>query len=250
LGLPPFHHISERSSQQHGETHLDFRLDPRIIPLHFTLRAATPSLFWSRRGTLIEIFRPSNTPLVLTFGIPNSLNPDLVRSIDVFVEKGLSLDTAKRKDLNQDFDVVLRAPDPTFYDPTEKTLVLHPLHGDGYKHGDPGYGGSWYSYPIIEIEGPFEDPTITNIVTGEKLALTYHVAAGETVTIDTNYGVKTVMNQAGTNLIGYLTDDSDLATFRLVHDSVEGNDLSINGTVPAGGATSVTFSYYDRFIGI
>ena len=147
---------------------------------------------------------------------------------------------------------MLFAPDPTFYDPTLVTDVTARVADPSHVHTTLSYTGTWLSYPIIEIDGPIEDPSIYNPDNGEKLALTYHVAEGETVTIDTSYGKKTVKNGAGTNLIGYLTSNSDLATFHIQHENISGyaNIYTISGTVPAGKTAHVTFKYYNRFIGI
>ena len=109
LGMSPFHRLAERSSQQHGETDLGFRLDPRTFKFQLTLRAATPTLYYTRRAELLTIFRPSDTPFVLQFTLPDGS----IRCIDCYLEKGLTFDTAKRKALTQEAELVLRAPDPT-----------------------------------------------------------------------------------------------------------------------------------------
>lgn len=250
LGMAPFHRLSERSSQQHGETDLGFRLDPRVFKLHLSLRAATPTQYYSYRSALLQLFRPSNTPFTLAFTLPNGSNPSLVRYITCYLNKGLVFDTAQRKALVQEADIELLAPDPTFFDPTQRTATLTLTPELPLQDLSISYAGNWSSYPKIEITGPLEDPLITNTSTNEKLSLTYHLAAGEVVTIDTAYGVKTVKNGAGTNLIGKLTSDSDLATFHIDHELVGSNVLQCSGVVPAGQHAHVTVKYYDRFIGI
>jgi hypothetical protein len=263
LGMAPFHRLAERSSQQHGETDLGFRLDPRIFKFQLTLRAATPTLYYARRAELLSIFRPSTSPFVLQFTLPDGS----LRCIDCFLEKGLSFDTAKRKALTQEADLVLRAPDPTFYDPAMKTLALSWNDAQGllFPFTFPlifgvdsatilsliALTGDWLSYPKIIITGPITWPWITNSTTGELLLLQYAISAGESVTIDTAFGYKTVKNNSNVNLINYLSTTSDLATFHLDHELRAGdNELSIAGAAIDPLQTQVIFQYYERYIGI
>ena len=251
FGIAPFHRFSERSSQQHGVTDLGYRLDPRLVTLQMTFRAATPDLYWSYRDALCQVFRPSNQVYTFYAVIPNGVNPDITRSLDCYLHKGLSFDTAKRKGLNQDFEVVLFAPDPTWYDPTLRTDTIQINEGSATVHLQMTFAGTWRVYPQIVIVGPIQNPKIINYFTNETLELAYSVAEGDTVTIETAYGKKTVKNVAGTNLISKLTDASDLATFHIdPEDYTLHNRMDISGTVPAGKHAHVTFNYYDRFIGI
>jgi hypothetical protein len=251
LGMAPSHRITERNSQQHGETDLGFRLDPRLFSLRLSVRCESPTEYYYYRSQLLTIFRPSNDPIILAFTLPNGTNPDLVRRIKCYIEKGLTFDTSKRKSLVQQADVVLRAPDPTFYNPTQTTNSLTLTSDEPQQNLALSYTGTWLCYPVIEIVGPITNPVILNTGTDEKLALTYAVGGSETVTIDTAFGVKTVTNGAGDNLIGKLTDDSDLATFHLDHEiEAGGNIMTCYGTIAGGQHAHINFKYYERFIGI
>ncbi len=115
------------------------------------------------------------------------------------------------------------------------------------------YTGTWLTYPKIIITGPLNDAVITNQETGDKLQLDYHIPSGRTVTIDLSYGVKTVVDDLGTNLIGVLSSDSDLATFHIAPDpeANEGvNHISVAGTGESAGTTQVEVQFYNRYIGI
>ncbi len=118
------------------------------------------------------------------------------------------------------------------------------------------YLGTWNSFPTIDVTGPWDNFTITNSATLETLDLGYNIGSGETVTFNLGYGVKSVINQNGTNLIGSLATDSDLATFHLTPDaeittgladginpmSVSGNNLDAN--------SNLVVSWFTRYIGI
>jgi hypothetical protein len=115
------------------------------------------------------------------------------------------------------------------------------------------YAGTWLSYPKIIITGPLNDAVITHLETGEKLQLDYHIPAGRVVTIDLAYGEKTVKDDLGTNLIGVLTSDSDLATFHIAPDpEVSGglNHISVVGTGESVGVTQVEIQFLNRYFGI
>lgn len=115
------------------------------------------------------------------------------------------------------------------------------------------YVGTWLAYPTLVITGPLSGGTITNAATGEKLHFNYDVADGETVTVNLNYGEKSVTNQNGRNLIHTLTYDSDLSTFHLAPaPEVTGgvNTLNIFGANVLAGRTSITVQYNTRYIGI
>jgi hypothetical protein len=90
-----------------------------------------------------------------------------------------------------------------------------------------------------------------NQYTGEKLSfLGKTVNAGEIITIDTRYGYKTIYDATAATRFDLLTSDSNLSTFRLAADSVQGfNNIKVTGT-SVTAATSVTLSFYNRYIGI
>jgi hypothetical protein len=113
------------------------------------------------------------------------------------------------------------------------------------------YEGDWYSYPIITINGPIANPVITNTTTGDILDFTGGtVGTAETWVIDTRYGFKSALSGT-TSVERYLSNDSDLATFRLAPDPVVTggtNVVTVSGTA-MGSATQVTLAYYNRYMG-
>ncbi len=118
------------------------------------------------------------------------------------------------------------------------------------------YEGTWNAFPTIDVTGPWDNFTITNGATLETLDFGYNIAAGETVTFDLAYGVKSVTNQSGTNLIGSLSTDSDLASFHLTPDAevttglADGvNPMTVTGTNLDENSILV-LSWYTRYIGI
>lgn len=68
--------------------------------------------------------------------------------------------------------------------------------------------GSVKAWPIWEILGPGTDPVLRDQTNGKRLELNVTLAAGETLTIDTRPGVKTVVDDAGDNRYDLLVDGS------------------------------------------
>ena len=118
------------------------------------------------------------------------------------------------------------------------------------------YEGTWNAFPTLTIVGPWDNFSLTNAATLETLDFGYNISANETVTFDLAYGVKSVTNQVGTNLIGSLSTDSDLATFHLTPDAevttgvANGlNPMTVTGTNLTEDS-GVVVEWYTRYIGI
>ena len=118
------------------------------------------------------------------------------------------------------------------------------------------YEGTWDAFPTISVTGPWDNFTITNGATLETLDFGYNIDSGETVVFDLAYGIKSVTNQNGTNLIGSLSTDSDLATFHLATDSevttqlADGiNPMTVTGT-NLDENSALILEWYTRYIGI
>lgn len=118
------------------------------------------------------------------------------------------------------------------------------------------YEGTWDAFPTISVTGPWDNFTITNGATLETLDFGYNINSGETVVFDLAYGTKSVTNQNGTNLIGSLSTDSDLATFHLTPDAevttglADGiNPMTVTGTNLDENSTLI-LEWYTRYIGL
>lgn len=122
--------------------------------------------------------------------------------------------------------------------------------GTAYEVSIP-YLGDIDSYPIITIQGPVNDPVITNTTTGDVLDFTGGtVGSADIWTIDLRYGRKGAVNLAGSSVASYLSEDSDLSTFRLVADptAVGGTNVVQVASSDAGTAGLVTLTYYNRYL--
>lgn len=285
FGLPPHHRFTQRGPQQHGETNRDFRLDPRPITLAAGFARECDADVYDARRRLLGIFKSSNTPIKLRWDLSNGA----VRQIDTFYDGSMTLPLrsaaaggirsqnqsgqtlmGRNGGVYQRTAIDLIAEDPTFYDPTLQVVTLsNTSFGAGLAVPMPvpfsvgassaalsqaiTYAGDWLSYPTLRLIGPLTSPVVQNTTTGEVLDFTGAIIdPTDFWDIDLNYGVKTVVDSAGTSQIGALRDGSDLATFHLAAaddaSATRANTIALTAT----GSTSVSalrVSWYNRFIG-
>lgn len=289
LGMPGIDYITEQGPFQHGQTLLDYRLQPRIIQMMHRRVAPDRQGYWENRADAINLLRP-NRQLSGSFGmgkLRKVMPGNITRDIDVIVQQG-PLFSAHQQDVLDEYEwtetIRFIAGDPTFYDPDQvvTTWVVSELGGlYFYSVAYPDdlffpvsfgtdvinasasihYTGTWHAFPTIYITGPINQPVVQNSATGEKIQIAYNVSTGEVVTISLPFGSKSVTNNVGTNLIGTVTSDSDLATFHIAPEPEAAwcgthprpcglNTFSVSGGGGVVGLTQISMTYNTRFIGI
>lgn len=266
IAAPPVARITERGPLQHGESDLGFRLRPRRIALALMVRGGSDADWFARRNALMSIFRSSDNPLQLRIA-----NGEMVRQIDCYLSGVMEMSPETGISPRwQKVGIELLAPDPTWYDPVGNTITFR-LGGGGLlaiplavpmqvgasaidSAIQVAYSGTWDAYPIITLQGPMISPVIVNQTTGDKLDFTGTVInAGDSYVVDCRYGYKTVTRTSdGANRVRDLTNDSNLATFRIgAHPDVPGGYNSIR--VQASGLTTASviyIQYNTRYVGV
>jgi len=266
FGMAPLHMITSRSPVQHGDTTLDFRLDPRILQIPILVECETLQEQYDMRNYLLAMFKPSNTDGTLIVTYPDGNE----RHILTRILGGLDFNMETSAGYSIRAVIRMRCSDPTWYNPNQYTLPIVTISGTATAYpkiypttyGTTVFGGSfnltyagtWLSYPIITVTGPVTNFSITNSSSGQNITLVAGtvIAAGTTLRFDLRYGYKTVTDQAGVNRIGLVDSSSELAQFAIypapdVPDAI--NSLVVTGTATTT-ASSVALSYYDRYIGI
>lgn len=265
FGMAPLHMITSRSPVQHGDTTLDFRLDPRILQIPLLVECNTLQEQYDQRNYLLQLFKPSNNDSALIVEYPDGRQ----RVITTRVLGGLDFNMETSAGYSIRAVVKLRCSDPTWYNPLENTLPIATAEGTptaypkaypvtyGTGFGIPysiNYDGTWLSYPIITVTGPVTNFSLTNTSSGQNITVTTGtvIAAGTSWRFDLRYGYKTVTDDSGNNRIGLISSSSELAQFAIfpAPDVTNGiNNLVVSGSGTTS-ASSVYISYYDRFIGI
>ncbi len=272
-GTPPIDYLTQRNAFSDGVTVKRFFLRPRVLQLLIRQNFCDREAWWQGREDLVNEIRP-NRQTTLTGVDPGTLRlvqTDLsTRSLDVFITEGPRFEPRRGDRWDEfSFQEVLRfvAPDPTIYDPAQVTVtfantlgvelvfpITFPIQfgsGELDETASITYAGTWLSLPVISITGPLDRPSIENVTTGETIALDSNIGSGRTVTIDLAYGVKTVVDDLGTNLIGTVTPASDLGTWHLAPDPeapLGVNAIRLRGTNPTA-ATAVSLAYFTRYFG-
>lgn len=289
FGMPPIEYITQRGPFQYGRSVLDYRLQPRIIQLVHRRLACNRTGYWDNRSDLIDKLRP-NRQFANSFepGRLRKILPDgTVRDIKVLIERGPRFNPRSQMWDEYAFQETLRfiAHDPIVFDPALQNAIWalgnlenliffeavnwtdrlvfegDSLFSGGIWFGETSLGdvlnitytGTWLANPTILISGPLNSPQILNNTTVEKIKLDYNVSVGETVTINLEYGQKTIVNNASVNLIGTAAVDSDISTFHIAPDpEAPGgiNELQVFGDGAVVGATEVKIQWNTNYIGI
>lgn len=293
-GMPPIDYVTQVGPGQHGETVVSYTLAPRIIQYSISKRSSDRTAYWSSRTQLIDMLRPNRQAIgqFLPGHLRRYLPGGKIRDIDVFIEQGplfpaRSLDTWKEVTIEE--VLRFRAPDPTFYDPTEiciqftlgvqdELIFYNPVTGPTYRSiefynpvtgptsqgllfaagvlsasATVVYDGDWPTFPSFEIVGPINGFTITNETTGEGIVVNYLVAVGETITISLAYGNKQVVSSLNGNIIGTVSTPTSLATFHLEpNPGAAGgvNVISVAGPGVDPNVTVVNMTYHNRYIAL
>jgi len=273
FGTPPIDYITQRGPFQHGVTVKDFFLRSRVIQLLIRQAFCDRVAWWAGRAALLNELRP-NRQATATAAVPGTLRiietDGTTRDLSVFIAEGPRFEPRVSGEWDEwAFQEALRfiAHDPVAFDPSQVTAtftialgvgLIFPItfpitFGSGALDDTLAvtYPGTWLSFPVITIVGPIEAPRIDNNTTGEKIEFSIDVAPGRTITINLTEGNKTVVDDLGTNLIGAVTPDSNLARFHIAPEPEAAggvNTLRLRGTNPTG-ATSVSLAYFERYFG-
>lgn len=268
VGIAPTRRITQRGPLQHGDTDIDYRLDPRNINLVLALTAETRSETDAARDLLAYIFGPRLLePVVLGCirddGQVRHIDAHAAGIVDTPIEDGERIGTFQR------VAVQLVANDPNWYDPaiqpsyftsatggwTVPMVVpfVVPTTGSFASSFPIAYLGTFDEYPAITLIGSITNPVITNLTTGDVLDFTgLSLALGQSIEIDLRYGYKTVTDNTGVNRIAALSAGSDLATWRFLSvlattDGINNIHVQASGIAVPGG---VQFRYYHRFVSL
>ena len=266
LDKPPVRTIAERAPQQHGESYIDYRLDPRIFQMVLGIHASSHSQLETRKGTLANYLASASNQLKVRFTTENGN----IRQIDC---ECIGCDMPSMDQTSYRYQragLTFKAENPLFYNPTGSThnFGLGGLAADSMQvpleiPWDVGqsvldanlvvtYAGSFLALPIIRIVGPITSAKIVNNTTSETLFFDgITIAAADYYIVNCNFGYKTVKDLALANKIADLDEGtSDLATFHIAPGPKEApggdNSLTVSGTSVTGD-TSVVVQYNEQF---
>lgn len=269
-GIPEINYQTQRGYKQHGETLLGWRAQPRKIILTVQVAGRNYEAYLSSRQQLWDFLRP-NRGGALT--LRKVFRDGTTRDIDAWFSGGGDGSDSPENPIitSETMSLEFQAFDPSFYDPLVKTAAMGAsapaglifpaafgaIEGQGgwvfRSEAEIGavsatYNGTWYSWPIITLTGPYDWVRLTNLTTGAIINLTVAKVTGETVVLDLTPGAQTVKDGNGVDIFDNL-QDANLIDFYLSPDpEAAGGVNSIrfeaaNSTV----ATTISVQYFERY---
>lgn len=146
-------------------------LQPRRITLQGFVIDNSPAAFQTKLDALVAAFYPVTAILPMVRKVPGRIQ-----------ERVYCVPTKRNYNINLDFSlgytewaVQLIAGDPRIYDDAESTLA-----GSGAAVN----AGNFPTEPSVTITGAANNPTITNVTTGEMLKVNVVMGAGDELLID------------------------------------------------------------------
>lgn len=269
FGIPGVNHATSKAPNQDGVTHNGFIISERRFSVVLDLVAGSFPELSAKKNQLIGDVHPiRNKPMTLVY-MPDPLDESTYREIECYYSGGLELPSKDQEGFEQRIALEFLAPDPVWYDPNfrSQAFTLEPNTELAFPISFPiafgtsiirdgatiQYKGTWPAYPTIYLNGPQTAPLIQHETLDLKIEFpSYELVAGDTITIDLDPLKKTVTLNDGTNLIGALSEDSDLGTWRFA-PRPEVSDGINNVSVSAGNATAdsnIQFVWHPKYLGV
>ncbi|MER7331659.1 MULTISPECIES: phage distal tail protein [unclassified Micromonospora] len=230
------------------------RTEPRRITWPLNVYGSTYLEFMTRYRGLMRAFMltaQTGRPGVLTVYLPDGSG----RSIEAFCEEGWAGQPGENHTFANPVltllcpdgywrDIQPRVVTRQYQENTGPFLAPYMRVSSGQVLGDttitnPGDVPGW---PLWTITGPATSVTATNNTTGAAFTLTFTLAVGEQVTIDTSSHRPTVRGPAGQNLVGALNWPG--ADLWALAPGVNNVNFSVDG---ADAGTTIEMRYHPRY---
>lgn len=269
LGAPPTNFITRQGYKQNGLTEVDFLLQSRTITVElWRSPACDRQTYWDNRLALHEFLRPNrNGPITFTLRTPNGN----LRSIVVRADPGMVFPSQPNNNnwnLQENLDFI--AFDPTFFGTDQivntltvdaQTQLIFPItfpitFGTSLlllTTGTIVYAGTWKTYPIITLDGPYTRAVIQNVTTGISILMSIPILAGEQRIINLTPGAQSITDALGNNKFSDLGIGSNLIDFAIFPDpEAPGGQQVITIQLIDGvnGVSGATLAYYERFFAL
>ncbi|MBA3867790.1 MAG: phage tail family protein [Anaerolineae bacterium] len=268
LGAADTQFITRRGYKQNGSTEIDYLLQPRTITVElWRSPACDRQTYWNNRAELHNFLRPNrNGPITFTLRTPNG---DL-RSIVVRADPGLALPSQSGNNnwnIQESLDFI--AFDPLFFNSAQtaitlssavQTQLVFPItfpisfgtSDVSLTTGTITYTGTWKSYPIITLAGPYTR-AVLNQQSGVTIYMSVAIAAGETRIIDLTPGAQSITDGNGVNKFSDLGVGSNLIDFAILPDPEIAHGIQAITIQLVGGTNGVSgasLNYYERFFAL
>lgn len=255
----------EQLPRQDGVLILDNRLDMRFIDLVFRAHGRTADLY-RLQETLCEWFNPGRFEDKYV-GLLRRVAGGVIRDIVARFHDGLDFEFSVAAQDEITFGLSLVCPDPLFTEALASSVEFVLPPGTGAltpvsEDQSVTVLGDRLVYPqiVISFDEIFSDLKVETFVDGDLVTpkyvlsfLGHEFAAGEVLTLDLQYGQKTIISTVSGNELSSLTSDSDIDFCLLPSVDVLGgeNVIRVSGFASGFGGVSsctVTVTYDSRFL--
>lgn len=257
LTAPPYEITADRYAGIDGDTVQAVSATAREVMLGQIIEAADEAALATRVRALVRAMRPKAGPGTLIASSPDGTRRTLTCRYAGGLE-GAEDRASTTPGRWVKAAIKLRAADPWWYGAEQSVsvglgsgpnffpifpLVLAPSTVQGQFTVDLSDADD-PTYPLWTVTGPGSDLVLTNQTTGQVIAVTTSLAAGQSLIIDTRPGFQSVRRDDGTNLMGSVT--SDPALWGLV----EGVNTVTAALTGATTASRITGTFRPRYSGV
>ncbi|MCP8970576.1 phage distal tail protein [Ectobacillus ponti] len=253
--MPPVEFIEGEVPFQSGSYLRQVNIKSRDVDIPLRVTGANDAEIWGILRNLLRLFNPVRGNGRLRVTAPDGSQRELTCRYHSGLELSETLEN--RMETFQKFILVLRAFDPFWYDvatnvqtfTTGQPATFFPFFpirlssSTVFADTSVNNTGDVPAWPEWIITGPGDTIFLRNLTTGEVLNLNTSLGAGETLTVDTKPGKKSVRKGDGTNLYYTLSDDSALWSLR---QGVNNIRIEMSN---ATDQSSVQLSYRNRYWG-
>jgi hypothetical protein len=267
-GMPDIEYKTQQGPRQHGETVNGYTLKPRVVQLLIRHDYESRDAFWHGRENLLQILSPGRQLVdgnIDAGTLRKYLSTGENRDLAVRIVEGPGFKPRGLQSWDEwAYQEVIRfiAHDPIYSTPVQVSYtfdrqgsqlsfpITFPVQFSTIDHtASLYYSGTWLCYPTITFTGPMTMGFVHNTTTDEKIQIDYPLLSGETITVTLQYGAKLITKNDGTNLLGYLSEDSAIGTFHLSENALGENVIRAfaHGVNPD---SQIVMSWYPRYVGV
>lgn len=259
-GLPPIAFVEEAIPAYDGARLRDVTFKPREIDLPIVLKGATEAAIWQQQRAVLAWFNPTRGDGTLRIQAPDGTTRELTCRLKDGLQGDLRTSTAGplfRKTI-----LVLRAVDPFWLDASVVTdtyelsvssatffpfFPIRLTNSTLFNAPVVDNIGDVDAYPIWTVTGPGSTITLRNLSTDKLLGTSRALLDGETLAIDTRFGMKSITFDDGTGPTNDYASLSAASEFWTLQPGDNSLQLEMSGTT---ADSQITLRYVPRYLGI
>jgi len=254
---PPTKFVTDTSPTMPGSLMRSARHESRRIVVPIVIQASTPTLLRDSLRDLNYALDPVRGPGTLTVTGPDGYD----RIVNAYLEDGMGLDETLNETTNgktwQRASLQFFCEEPYWLDATSTsetigyaatTSTFFPLFpliltsSSVFGSATINNTGDVQTWPRWTVTGPGSAIYIRNLTSDEMIYLDTTLTAGETITIDTAPGIRTITKNDGTSLFSAMSTDSVLWPLIVGNNRVQ---LEMSS---ATASSSIAYSYERRWL--